>query len=270
MMTDPLRLLCVFAHPDDESLGTGGTLAKYAAEGVETFLICATRGQRGWMGAQEEYPGPEALGRTRDAELREAARVLGVHGVEILDFGDGDLDEADPANTVALLVEHLRRIRPHVVVTFAPDGGYGHPDHIAISQFTTTAVVCAADESYHSGQGLDAHRVAKLYYRVWTSDELAGYTAAFGEIAMEIDGVRREAVGWPDWSVTTRLDTLSHWRTAWEAVACHRTQLPAYHVLEALPAAAHERLWGVQNYYRVLSTVNGGRAVETDLFAGLR
>ncbi len=72
-----LRLMCILAHPDDESLGTGGTLARYAAEGIETYVITATRGQRGWFGPPEENPGLAALGQLREAELRAAAQALG-------------------------------------------------------------------------------------------------------------------------------------------------------------------------------------------------
>src|SRR5205085_3655480 len=79
-----LRLMCVFAHPDDESLGTGGTLAKYAAEGVETYLVTATRGERGRFGDGGDRPPPEVVGATREAEPRAAARVLGIRDVTIL------------------------------------------------------------------------------------------------------------------------------------------------------------------------------------------
>src|SRR6187401_166300 len=126
--------MCVLAHPDDESLGNGGTLARYAAEGVETYLATATRGERGWNGPPDAYPGPEALGRTREAELRAAAAELGLREVSFLDYIDGDLDQADPAEAVGRIGAVLRRVRPHVVITFGPDGAYGHPDHIAICQ----------------------------------------------------------------------------------------------------------------------------------------
>ena len=139
------KLLCVLAHPDDESLGNGGVLAKYAAEGVETYLVTATRGERGWLGNSKEYPGPEALGRVREAELYAAAEVLGIRRVEFLDYLDGDLDQAQPAEVIARIAEHVRQIKPQVVITFGPDGGYGHPDHIAISQFTSAAVFAAAN-----------------------------------------------------------------------------------------------------------------------------
>jgi len=82
-MTKKLRLMCVLAHPDDESLGTGGVLAKYAAEGIETYLVTATRGERGWFGSQQEYPGLEALGKRREAELVDA-ELLAPHCVSKL------------------------------------------------------------------------------------------------------------------------------------------------------------------------------------------
>jgi len=91
-MNDPLRLMCVLAHPDDESLGMGGTLAKYAADGIETYLVTATRGERGWFGDEKDNPGMEVLGKMREAELRNAAKELGTRDVNFLDYVDGDLD----------------------------------------------------------------------------------------------------------------------------------------------------------------------------------
>src|SRR5580765_5358818 len=118
----PLRLMAVLAHPDDESLGIGGTLAKYASEGVETYLVTATRGERGRFGESGEKPPPEVVGRVREAELREAARVLGVREVNFLDYYDGDLDQVNVAEAIARIVDHLRRVKPHVVITFGPEG----------------------------------------------------------------------------------------------------------------------------------------------------
>jgi LmbE family N-acetylglucosaminyl deacetylase len=268
-MNDPLRLLCVFAHPDDESLGTGGILAKYAAEGVATYLITATRGERGWPGPPEANPGETALGRLREAELRAAAAVLGVQDLTLLDYIDGDLDQADPAEAVGQIVAQIRRLRPQVVVTFDTYGAYGHPDHIAICQFTTAACVAAADAAYAPAAGA-AHQVAKLYYFVSTAEFLGIYEEAFGDLVMTIDGVERRPVGWPDWAITTRIDATAYWQQVWQAVACHQTQLPGYEELRKLPEARQRQLWGQPMFYRVFSLVNGGRTVETDLFAGLR
>jgi LmbE family N-acetylglucosaminyl deacetylase len=268
-MAETFRLMCVMAHPDDETFGTGGTLAKYGAEGVETYLVTATRGERGWFGDEKDYPGPEALGQIREGELRAAAQVLGLREVSFLDYVDGDLDQADPAEAIARIVGHLRRVRPHVVITFDPLGNYGHPDHIAISQLTAAALVCAADAGYVA-DGLPPHRASKFYYMVDRKEIVAEYESLVGEIVMAIDGVERRPVPWEDWAITTWLDATAHWRSVWQAAACHRTQLPNFDTLANLPEERHRRLWGTQTYYRAFSLVNGGRQIERDLFAGLR
>lgn len=262
--------MCVLAHPDDESLGTGGTLAKYAAEGVETYVVTATRGERGWWGSEQDYPGPEALGKIREAELLAAAQVLGVREVHFLDYIDGDLDQADAAEALAKIVAHLRRVRPQVVVTFGPDGSYGHPDHIAISQLTTAAVACAPDAAYAAAGRQPPHRVSKLYYMVETKDALALYASVFGDLMMRVDGVERRGAGWEEWAITTWIDADPYWRTALKAIACHRSQLPPYGPLEQVVEHHHKTLLGTQTYYRAFSAVNGGRRLEEDLFDGLR
>jgi LmbE family N-acetylglucosaminyl deacetylase len=264
----PLRLLAVLAHPDDESLGFGGSLARYATEGVETFVVTATRGERGrYRGVREgpEYPGPEGLGVIRERELRGAAAVLGVKEVALLGYRDQELDRADPAEAIGRIAGHLRRIRPHVVMTFGPDGGYGHPDHIAISQFTTAAVTAAASPAGEA----PAHVVSKLYYMAWSDAVWHVYQDAFATLGSTVDGVERRAVPWPDWAITTEVDARRHWQTVWRAVSCHQSQVATYQRLGTLPDAHHETLWGHQCFYRAMSLVNGGRRRETDLLEGL-
>lgn len=262
-----LRLLAVLAHPDDESLGMGGTLAKYADEGVEVYLLTATRGERGRFGTRKESPGLEVVGRTREQELLAAAEVLGIREVGFLDYIDGDLDQADPGEAIARISAHIRRIRPAVVLTFGPEGAYGHPDHIAISQFTTAGVLQAADPEFLTAA--PPHRVSKLYYMAWPPSKWAVFQAAFKELGMTVDGVRRVATPYPDWAVTTRIDASPYWEVAWQAIRCHETQMAVYQGLEALTEEQHLTLWGRQEFYRSFSLVNGGRKVESDLFAGL-
>jgi len=153
--------MAILAHPDDESPGNGGMLAKYAAEGIEIHLVVTTRGERGWPGKESEYPGLEALGKLREAEVRAAANILGLHTVYFLDYLDEELNEEHPAEAIAKIVGYLRLVRPEVVVTFGPFGGYGHPDHIAISQFTTAAIVEAANQESLYHRDLAAHSVSK-------------------------------------------------------------------------------------------------------------
>lgn len=268
-MNDRLKLMCVLAHPDDESLGTGGTLAHYAATGVETYLVTATRGERGRFGDVEPRPAPAIVGAEREKELRAASAVLGVKELALLDYIDKDLDQADPDEAIGKIVAHLRRVRPHVVITFGPDGAYGHIDHIAISQFTTAACACAADAGYQPETGAP-HRVAKLYYIAWPQGKWDAYQTAFKDLTFTIDDVVRRVTPWPDWSVTTVIDTAEHWPTVWEAVKCHKTQIKIFERLERLPESEHKGIWGTQEYYRVFSTVNGGRQRESDLFDGIR
>lgn len=271
-----LRLMAVVAHPDDESLGMGGTFAKYAAEGVETFLVTATGGQSGryhGIPVGEGHPGKEKLAQIREAELRAAAQVLGIQEVALLNYMDGELDQAEPLKAIARIAAQLRRHRPQVVLTFAPDGAYGHPDHIAISQFTAAAIVAAADPTQVAGAdalGRVPHAVSKCYYMVSSEASAKAYQAAFKKLVSVVDGVERQMVPWPDWSITTVVDTRAHWPTVWSAVSCHDSQVAAYEALKTLAPEHHEALWGRQQFYRVFSTVNGGRKRETDLFEGLR
>jgi LmbE family N-acetylglucosaminyl deacetylase len=252
--------MCVLAHPDDEALGTGGTLAQCAADGVETYRVTATRGERGRFGDAVDRPSPDVIGRTREAELRAAAQALGVREVCVLGYPDGGVDAIPPAVAQEAIAEHLRRVKPHVVITFGPEGAYGHPDHIAISQFTTAAVVRAASEEYV---------VSKLYYIAWSAATWAAYQSALKTLTSTVDGVVRQVVPSPDWEITTRIDTSAVWPAVWRAVLCHQTQMSIYANLAALPPEHHRALWGVQEYYRAFSLVNGGRTRESDLFEGL-
>ena len=129
-----------------------------------------------------------------------------------------------PARPSPTIAGHLRRVRPDVVVTFGPDGAYGHPDHIAISQFTTAAIVAAADPVFPC-DGIEAvrpHAVSKLYYIAWPESTWAAYQAAFRKLVSTVDGVERQATPWPDWAITTVIDTRSFWSTVWRAVSLPR------------------------------------------------
>jgi LmbE family N-acetylglucosaminyl deacetylase len=266
--------MAVFAHPDDESLGVGGTLAKYAAEGTDVFLVTATRGDagryRGIRQGDPRHPGPPALATIREAELRAAATVLGVREVSLLDYRDGQLDRVDPAQAIATIAAHVRRVRPDLIITFGPEGAYGHPDHIAISQFATAAIIAAADPAFTTAPAQTRpHATSKLYYIAWPKSTWAAYQSAVGNLQSTVDDVERQAMPWPDWAVTTVIDTRLFWPTVWRAVSCHESQVAAYERLKDLSPEHHAAIWGVQSFYRAFSLVNGGRARETDLFAGI-
>jgi N-acetylglucosamine malate deacetylase 2 len=135
-MNDPGRknMLVVLAHPDDESFPMGGTLAKYAAEGVEITLICATLGE---LGIPDMEPAQAVF--IREKELKAAASSLGIHKVQTMRYRDGSLSDADPEQVISQLMNVMRRLHPKVLITFGPDGISGHPDHVAISRLVITA-----------------------------------------------------------------------------------------------------------------------------------
>ncbi len=171
---------------------------------------------------------------------------------------------------IAKIAGHVRHVKPDVVVTFGPDGAYGHPDHIAICQFTTAAIVEAANPISLHHPDLPPHAVSKLYYMAPTLQSGVAYQAVFGDVVMHVDGVERRGIGWPEWAITTRIDTKDYEQTVWEAVLCHESQLAFYRQLEYASQDYQKELWDAQTYYRVFSLVNGGRRVENDLFEGLR
>lgn len=266
----PLKLLAIFAHPDDESMGMGGTLAKYSANGVETHLVCASRGERGWAAEPKHNPGLKRLGEIRTQELENAVKILGMKSLSFLDYIDGDVDKANHHEAIKKIVMHIRKIKPHVVVTFPPDGNYGHPDHIAVGQFTNAAIVCAADASYEDDEKLSAHRVSKLYYMVDGENFINLIAPFMGDMTFPVDDQIRGEVAWKEWAITTRIDTLKYCRVAWQAIRCHQSQLATLGALADMHEDAAVAVLAMQGtFFRAFSLVNGGREVETDLFAGI-
>ncbi len=156
------RLLFIYAHPDDESFGVAGLSRMCADEGADIGIVTATRGDAGRAG-EPALCSREELPARREAELREAARILGINYVRVLDYRDQHLASAPPGQIRAELVEVIRRHRPHVVVTFDPNGANLHPDHVAISRFAGDAVAAADDSRWHPEAG-PAHRVQRLLW----------------------------------------------------------------------------------------------------------
>jgi hypothetical protein len=130
------------------------------------------------------------------------------------------------------------------------------------------AIVLAADHGYEDDQA--PHRVSKFYYMVDSMDVVEAAIKTFGGISMEIDGVTRSHVGWQDWQITTRLDNRAYMDKVREAIRCHKSQLPGYGPIAEWSVDELSDIFGMGNFYRAFSLVNGGRQVETDLFEGLR
>lgn len=153
-------LLLVLAHPDDETFLAGGTIAKYASAGSHIGLVCATRGQRG---ATADLCSIADLPRVREAELREAARILGIRDIEFLPYEDQNLWSAPLDEIRRQIVTAIRRQRPEIVITFDPNGANQHTDHISISRFAGDAVA-AADPRWYPQAG-DAHAIRHLLWQ---------------------------------------------------------------------------------------------------------
>lgn len=167
-------IMGIFAHPDDESFGMAGTLARATMRGHPAAIVCATRGEVGEI-ADSRLATPENLGQVREGELRAACAAVGVHDVSFLDYIDGQLAQADEDEAVGRIVAHLRRFRPAVVATFAANGGYGHPDHMAIHRYALAAIEAAANPSRYPDQvaaGLAPHRVRKVYYTAFPRESM--------------------------------------------------------------------------------------------------
>lgn len=157
-------ILFSFAHPDDESFSGAGLAGWCLERGIVVALVCATRGEAGKAGDPDISGAPPDLGRAREAELREAARIIGINHVHLLDYRDRELSNAPPAEIRRQLVALVRQYRPDVVLTFDANGFNAHPDHVAISRFTTDALAAAADPRWLPEAGA-AHEVRRL---IWT------------------------------------------------------------------------------------------------------
>ena len=167
------RLLGVFAHPDDETFCAGGTFARYAGQGAEIMVVSATRGQAGQI-RDAAAGNRRTIAAVREAELRLACERLGITKVRCLDHVDGTLADAGFPALVDEVAEVIREFRPDVVITFGPDGGYGHPDHVTISAATTAACQRAAGPGHRPGRTATRSllRPPRLYYRCFPPGDL--------------------------------------------------------------------------------------------------
>lgn len=282
-----LSLMAVFAHPDDESFGIGGTLARYGADpGVRVVLVCATRGEAGEI-SNPGLASSERLGEVREQELHCACRTLGVEDLFFLDYRDsgmaGTADNRDPRalaqadfdEAVGKIVAHIRREQPDVVVTFDENGGYGHPDHIAIHHFAKAAFDAAADPAQYEEQieaGLEPHQASKLYYTAIPRRFFRSAVEKMNELGIEIPErylERLDNFGLPDEACTMDFYVQDFWNTKQAAVACHATQLNPDSIFATLPPEVMRELQAWECFQLAETTV-GEDQDSHDLFAGLK
>ncbi|TDC97661.1 N-acetyl-1-D-myo-inositol-2-amino-2-deoxy-alpha-D-glucopyranoside deacetylase [Nonomuraea deserti] len=300
-MTDR-RLLLVHAHPDDESIGTGATMAKYVAEGAHVTLVTCTLGEEG-----EIIPGDlahlaadrdDALGPYRIGELAAACKALGVEdhrflgepgrwrdsgmmGVASNDhpkaFWQADLDEA-----AGELVKVIREVRPQVLVTYDENGFYGHPDHIQAHRVSRRAFELAADPGFGSGE---PWRIAKFYHTAVARSALRRTSEALreAEVGFLVEDVEDMAYGCADQDITTEIDARPWIGNKIEAMRAHDTQITVAEPWFALSNNIGQEVAGVEHYILAIGSPGlpvpgppveaGGLGEpydrENDLFAGI-
>jgi N-acetyl-1-D-myo-inositol-2-amino-2-deoxy-alpha-D-glucopyranoside deacetylase len=228
---EPIRLLAVFAHPDDEGGAGSGALALNAAHGGESWLITATRGEVGEISAESDAT-PETLGDVRENELRAATAALGIHDPIFLGYRDSgmagtpenddarSLNQASQDVVVDLLIGHFQTIRPDVVLTFAEDGMYGHPDHVAVHKVTRRAV-----EQYRNRVKLDSYSGPKrLFYGVIVREWIREWVQQVVENQIELVEQTREW-GTPLKDVSLEVNTIEVAGRKRKATASHVSQM---------------------------------------------
>jgi LmbE family N-acetylglucosaminyl deacetylase len=271
-MNYDLSLMTIGAHPDDEG-GSSGVIAKYAQAGGRAYVVCATRGD----GVDAKIVDPdictrEELGRVRVEELRCACEKLGAQPPIVLGYQDGEVEQVETEAAARTVAQLLRELRPTVVITHGPEGGYGHPDHIAVSRFTTRAVALAGDPKVDLG--LQPFAPAKLYYTAFPRSFLE-IVPAFRERRADIGGKQLGFIGVPDEQITTEVDIKPWMPVKAAALSCHRTQFEMdpetgrpKTFSRGLPEEDQMRLFGHERF--VLARANGNlNARESDLFAGI-
>ncbi len=275
------RLMAIFAHPDDESFGAGGTLAKYASEGAFVSLVCTTNGEIGEI-SDPSLASTDSLGQVRIEELQCAAEALGVGELVLLGYRDsgmagtpdndrpGAFAQAPEDEVVARLVGLIRKLRPDVVVTFDPNGGYGHPDHVAVHNHTVKAFNEASDAGLHPDEG-DAWQPLRLVYTVLTRamfDRFRAKLQQAGAQADELDGWEEVATLWADEDVQVTLDVSSSVAAKWDALNCHRTQFGPDNLFRRMPKELAWEAMGLESF--ALASPGTGAGVRlAGLFDGL-
>ena len=281
------RLLACFAHPDDEAFPVGGALVAHTRRGVDVRLVTTTLGEEGEI-RQEGSATRETLGQIRKVELGCAVQALRLGSNDVWGYRDSGMQgwesnnhpkafiNADSAEVVEHLVLEIRRFRPQVVLTFGPDGLYGHPDHIAISNHTTEAFRLAADPTSFPHQlsaGLEPHQPQRLFYSV----RPRGFRRQWAE-ALRGAGIdwpmptpEQDLQGVPDEEMHLELDVSGHgdMEAKIACILCHRTQVAPDWPYHRVPRHVTARILGREFYVRAHPPVAEGETVTGDFFEGI-
>lgn len=279
-MPEKHTLLAVLAHPDDESFGMGGTLALYAARGADVYLVCATRGEAG-EADREHLKGFRDVGEMRASELRCAAGILGLKGVYFLGYRDSGMPGSEanqhpeaqirhPVEEVAgRVVKYVRELRPDVVLTFDPIGGYRHPDHIHIQQAATLAFERANDPAFFPEAG-EPFAPRALYYHTMPHGLLKAAVFVwrlFGKDPRKFGrngDIDLTAIAGAEFPVHALINIRPVWEKKEQASACHSSQ-GGGGMRRGVLRYVNRLLGGSETFMRAHPPVKG-KKVSRDLF----
>ncbi|KAB2344152.1 mycothiol conjugate amidase Mca [Actinomadura rudentiformis] len=286
-MSEPLRLMAVHAHPDDESSKGAATMARYVADGVEVLVVTCTGGERGdILNPAMDRPEVKAdIGKVREEEMARAREILGVRQTW-LGFVDSGFPEGDPLPPLpegcfALepldvatepLVRAVREFRPHVMLTYDEKGGYPHPDHVKTHEVSVEAFEAAGDPDRYPGTG-EPWQPLKLYYHMtFTKDRLVALDSAMRKAGIESpygDWLKNMEGRPQPWGVTTRVQCADYFETRDQALLAHATQIDPNGFWFACPLDLQREAWPTEDYHLARSLVDT-ELPEDDLFAGIR
>jgi N-acetyl-1-D-myo-inositol-2-amino-2-deoxy-alpha-D-glucopyranoside deacetylase len=277
----PRTLLAVHAHPDDECLGTGGTLARYAAAGVRTVLVTCTDGAVGEI-SDPALATPATLARVRARELAASVAILNIQRLVTLGYRDsgmaGTADNQDPRSflqadfdeALERVVRVVREEQPQVIVTYDENGNYGHPDHIRAHQVAVAAFAAAADPERFPAAG-PPWQATKLYYAVVPRSGMRRFAERLREAGIETPFAERPETEQPPFGVdddriTTVIDVSATVAAKRAALAAHATQVGPETFFMRMPPPLFGELFGQESFQRVSGP---GQTPETDLFDGV-
>lgn len=269
-----LALLAVHAHPDDESIGTGGTLALYARQGVKVILVCATRGEEGEIHNVETREDP---GEIRTRELLAACKVLGLHDLKFLGYRDSGMAgapsnrnpdafcNADPKEAAGRLAAIIRETCPQVVITYNERGFYGHPDHVAANRVTRLAL----EEAARAGPcGEPPWDVSRLFYTAAPRSRLHRMREALRAKGEDLP-YPVEMLATEDEEIRAWVDVRPVLDVKMQAISCHLSQLGPRSLINRLPQELREEAFGTECYVAVRGCHGLPRTIG-DLFWGMR
>jgi len=282
-VSQQLSLMAIYAHPDDEQ-GVSGMFAKYARQGVNTTIICATRGEVGEI-APDVDATPETLGQVREAEMRCAAAKIGVRHLYMLDYRDSgmvgtaenedarNLHQANLMEVTGHVVRIVREQKPQALITFDAWGGYGHPDHIQMHKAALMAFWMAGDARYFPEQLTNELQVwtpLKLYFNVWPRSRFTAYVEHLQKEGQEIpewmENFGKRALS--DDVITTRIEVAEFAKLKMESLMCHASQLGPDTMLRKIPQELWRDMAKTETF--MLAESRTGRAGdETDVFEGV-